>query len=437
MPQLVGWDKARIDKRVDELLTLFQLDPGQFRDRLPSELSGGQQQRVGVARALAAEPEILLMDEPFGALDPIIRAKAQDDLLAIQKRFGTTIVLVTHDMEEAIHLGEPHRRDGQGRAAAIRAARRNHRAPGDRFRRRTARHRRPAVPPAVARHRRRPRSSPAKPPGAPIDANATLRDAYAECLWSGRDALPVSDDGKIDRPGDAGDAVAHGGAAGGVRNRMSIGTIIRLVVLALLVAFLVTPQTFAPLFVPLTKFGAPPIYNQGNLLELTLNHLLITFIATLAATIVAVGLAIAVTRPFGAEFLSLSRSLANIGQTFPPVAVLALAVPMLGFGTAPTLVALFLYGAAADLRERADRPHQRARECHRSGARHGHDRLAAAGAGRTAAGLAGDPRRHPHRGGDFAVDGNDRLDGGGAHAGRDHHRRADHGTTPRSSCRAG
>jgi osmoprotectant transport system permease protein len=125
---------------------------------------------------------------------------------------------------------------------------------------------------------------------------------------------------------------------------MSLGTIIRLAVLAILVIFLVTPQSFAPLFAPLTQFGAPPIYNQGNLLELTLNHLLITALATLASTVVAVGLAIIVTRPFGAEFLSLSRSLANVGQTFPPVAVLALAVPVLGFGTEPTLVALFLYG---------------------------------------------------------------------------------------------
>jgi osmoprotectant transport system permease protein len=125
---------------------------------------------------------------------------------------------------------------------------------------------------------------------------------------------------------------------------MSIGTVIRLAVLALLVAFLVTPQSFAFVFAPLTQYGAPPIYNQGNLLDITLNHLWITLIATLASTIIAVGLAIIVTRPFGAEFLSLSRSLANVGQTFPPVAVLALAVPVLGFGTEPTLVALFLYG---------------------------------------------------------------------------------------------
>ncbi|MFB2606643.1 ATP-binding cassette domain-containing protein, partial [Rhizobium phaseoli] len=98
VPQLLEWDSARIAARVEELLGLFNLDPATFADKYPHQLSGGQQQRVGVARALAAEPELLLMDEPFGALDPVIRGKAQDDLLAIQKQFGTTIILVTHDM---------------------------------------------------------------------------------------------------------------------------------------------------------------------------------------------------------------------------------------------------------------------------------------------------------------------------------------------------
>jgi osmoprotectant transport system ATP-binding protein len=105
VPALLGWDRARTQRRVEELLTLFRLDPGAFAGKYPHELSGGQQQRVGVARALAAEPEVLLMDEPFGALDPVIRGKAQDDLLDIQKQFGTTIILVTHDMDEAFHLG--------------------------------------------------------------------------------------------------------------------------------------------------------------------------------------------------------------------------------------------------------------------------------------------------------------------------------------------
>ena len=105
VPRLLRWDERRIRERVQQLLTVFGLDPQAYADAFPHQLSGGQQQRVGVARALAAEPTVLLMDEPFGALDPIIRLKAQDDLLDIQRRFGTTIVLVTHDMDEAFRLG--------------------------------------------------------------------------------------------------------------------------------------------------------------------------------------------------------------------------------------------------------------------------------------------------------------------------------------------
>ncbi|PDV89350.1 amino acid ABC transporter ATP-binding protein [Rhizobium sp. H4] len=115
VPQLLEWDSTRIAARVEELLGLFNLDPADFADKYPHQLSGGQQQRVGVARALAAEPELLLMDEPFGALDPVIRGKAQDDLLAIQKQFGTTIILVTHDMDEAFHLGNQIAVMSQGR----------------------------------------------------------------------------------------------------------------------------------------------------------------------------------------------------------------------------------------------------------------------------------------------------------------------------------
>lgn len=121
-------------------------------------------------------------------------------------------------------------------------------------------------------------------------------------------------------------------------------TVLRGLLLLLLIAFLVTPGSFEPLLKPLTQTNAPAIYNQGSLLSLTIQHLRTVFIATLAAIIVAVMLAILVTRPFGAEFLPLSRSLVNIGQTFPPVAVLALAVPAVGFGEKPTLIALFLYG---------------------------------------------------------------------------------------------
>jgi osmoprotectant transport system ATP-binding protein len=115
VPRLLGWPDERIRARVTELLEIFQLDPALYAGALPHQLSGGQQQRVGVARALAAEPAVLLMDEPFGALDPIIRAKAQEDLLEIQRRFGTTVVLVTHDMDEAFRLGHRIAVMSQGR----------------------------------------------------------------------------------------------------------------------------------------------------------------------------------------------------------------------------------------------------------------------------------------------------------------------------------
>lgn len=118
----------------------------------------------------------------------------------------------------------------------------------------------------------------------------------------------------------------------------------RLALLATLLTFLIRPDLFASLLEPLTRNGAPAIYDKGDLLALTLSHLQITGLATLAATLLAVSMAIFVTRRAGAEFLPLSRSVVNIGQTFPPVAVLALAVPAMGFGEAPTLVALFLYG---------------------------------------------------------------------------------------------
>jgi osmoprotectant transport system permease protein len=124
----------------------------------------------------------------------------------------------------------------------------------------------------------------------------------------------------------------------------SLPTIVRLAALLSLLAFIAAPDWFEAVFQPLTENGAPAIYNQGSLAALTLAHLGIVALATAGATALAVALAILVTRPFGAEFLPLSRALVNVGQTFPPVAVLALAVPVFGFGTTPTLIALFLYG---------------------------------------------------------------------------------------------
>jgi osmoprotectant transport system ATP-binding protein len=105
-PTLLGWDRARIARRVDALLELVDLDPSAFRDRRPAELSGGQQQRVGVARALAAEPALMLLDEPFGALDPLTRDRLQQSFRQICTRLGLTVIFVTHDMVEALLLGD-------------------------------------------------------------------------------------------------------------------------------------------------------------------------------------------------------------------------------------------------------------------------------------------------------------------------------------------
>ena len=105
VPGLLGWEKGRVARRIDELAELVDINPDML-DRYPSELSGGERQRIGVARALAADPPVLLMDEPFGAVDPIVRARLQEGLLSLQERLQKTIVLVTHDIDEAILLGD-------------------------------------------------------------------------------------------------------------------------------------------------------------------------------------------------------------------------------------------------------------------------------------------------------------------------------------------
>ncbi|MEI9417175.1 ABC transporter ATP-binding protein [Mesorhizobium sp. Cs1321R2N1] len=196
VPVLLGWDKARIKARVDELMTLYQLDPREFGPRYPHELSGGQQQRVGVARALAAEPNVLLMDEPFGALDPIIRTKAQADLLAIQKRFGTTIILVTHDMEEAVHMGDRIAVMDAGKLVQYAGPAEILAKPANAFvETLVGASERPFRLLSLGRVGDAVEQGAAE--GEAIPGDASQRDALAELLWSGRPALPVKGtDGK-------------------------------------------------------------------------------------------------------------------------------------------------------------------------------------------------------------------------------------------------
>ncbi len=118
-PTLLGWDEARITARVQALLELVELDPAQFRNRQPDQLSGGQQQRVGLARALAGEPEVVLLDEPFGALDPLTRDRLQQFFQQIRKELELTVIFVTHDMVEALLLGDRIAVMDQGRLVQV------------------------------------------------------------------------------------------------------------------------------------------------------------------------------------------------------------------------------------------------------------------------------------------------------------------------------
>ena len=193
VPRLLKWDAARVRARVEELLHIFQLDPVTYAAAYPHQLSGGQQQRVGVARALAAEPAVLLMDEPFGALDPIIRAKAQEDLRDIQRRFGTTVVLVTHDMDEAFHLGDRVAVMSEGRVLQY-----DHPAvlltrPADPFVSRLT---------GLADRAMRLLSlttaaqaaAPGPAEGPAVAGTVSLREALSELLWRGADTLVVLDE---------------------------------------------------------------------------------------------------------------------------------------------------------------------------------------------------------------------------------------------------
>ena len=197
VPRLLGWSKADIHARVDELLDLLKLDEPGMVDRYPDTLSGGQQQRVGVARALAARPRIVLMDEPFGALDPVTRESLQASLKTIQHATATTILFVTHDMDEAFGLGHRVALMLDGKVAQVGTPLELIRHPanarvgefvgGSRARLREL---------AVRRVRDSMRPGEGSE-GEPVEGSASLQEALGAMLTQGRDRLPVLERGQL------------------------------------------------------------------------------------------------------------------------------------------------------------------------------------------------------------------------------------------------
>ena len=194
MPRLLGWSETKISARIDELLDLVDLPSQTYRERYPRDLSGGQKQRVGVARALAADPPVMLMDEPFGAIDPITRTRLQDEFLRIQQRVKKTIVFVTHDLDEAVKMGDRIAILKDGKVVQYDAPEAILARPANAF-----------VEEFVGQDRALKRLSlytvesrmgpvAPMPPGAPVfDAHGTLRDALSVLLNAKSDVAAVRD----------------------------------------------------------------------------------------------------------------------------------------------------------------------------------------------------------------------------------------------------
>ena len=194
VPALLGWPKARIRARVTELLEMLQLEPNLFRGKYPHQLSGGQQQRIGVARALAADPAVLLMDEPFGALDPITRDTLQEELARLHRQSRKTIVFVTHDMEEALRLASRVAILDRGRLVQVGTPREVLSAPTDDFVRDFVGRKDLGLRLlSVERVTERVHAGETAP-GAPIAASATLREALSQMVARGADRLAVADE---------------------------------------------------------------------------------------------------------------------------------------------------------------------------------------------------------------------------------------------------
>ncbi len=197
VPGLLGWDRRRIAERVDAMLDLVGLDPGEVRDRRPDALSGGQRQRVGVARALAADPPVLLMDEPFGAVDPVARARLQDEVRGILARLKKTVLMVTHDLDEAVRMGDTVALMREGRLVQVAPPETLLAAPADAFAERFMGAdrwlRRLSLIPATAA-----RLAERVPDGAPrLPGGATLKDALGLLLAGEAERIGLAEDGSV------------------------------------------------------------------------------------------------------------------------------------------------------------------------------------------------------------------------------------------------
>ena len=190
VPRLLGWPAPRIAARVEEVLAMAGLDPGRFAARRPHQLSGGERQRVGVARALAGDPPVLLMDEPFGAVDPVVRAHLQEEVLRLLKQLRKTVLIVTHDLDEAVRLGDAVAVLRDGRLAQHAPAARLLAQPADGFvagflGSDRALHRLALLPAEAAAAQAM--------PGERLPMGASLRDALAAMLARGVRAVPLAD----------------------------------------------------------------------------------------------------------------------------------------------------------------------------------------------------------------------------------------------------
>jgi osmoprotectant transport system ATP-binding protein len=198
VPRLLGWDEARMRARIDAMLELVGLAPGEFRDRYPSALSGGQRQRVGVARALAGDPPVLLMDEPFGAVDPLGRERLQNELIAILRRVRKTVLLVTHDIDEALKLGDHIALMDQGKLVQHGTPEALLLHPADRLVAEFVGHDRALKALALVTVATLRRPEPAATTGQPaIEPDANLREALARMLETGAPDLPVAGGGHV------------------------------------------------------------------------------------------------------------------------------------------------------------------------------------------------------------------------------------------------